>query len=186
VERKQSQIQMNGYVAECFYLIDRTWQYDTIYLYESDLILFECTYPEADQDQRNLLLEYCIAKGKLEELRAIAYKDAIRRNPYFEQYKTATDEYKDFVQKARVVKEEFDNANGVRRSALMDQLRKYQSEETTIKQRYIAIKEKYDAWKAVNIGEDKTPKITKTVEMQNLENKLNSMSPAVQEIVPGL
>ncbi len=186
VARKQSQMQMNGYVAECFYLIDRTWQYDTIYLYESDLVLFDCTYQEANKDQRNLLLEYCSTKGKLEELRALAYKTAIRRNPYFEQYKTVTDEYKAFVQKARQAKEDFDNASDVKRSILLDQLRKYQAEEITIKQRYSAIKGQYDAWKTENIGEDKTPKITKTVEIQNLENKLNALRPVVQEIVPGL
>lgn len=186
VERKQSQVQNDGYVAECFYLVDRTWQYETVYLYESDLILFECIYQEADKGQRNLLQEYCKIKGTLEELRAIAYKEAILRNPYFEQYKVATDEYKAFVQKARLVKEEFDNASEARRSALMDQLRAYKAEETNIAQRYKTVKGQYDAWKTENIGEDKTPRITKTVEMQNLENKLNAMRPAVQEIVPGL
>lgn len=186
VECKQSEVQMNGYVSECFYLINRSWQDDTVYLYESDLVRFDITYQDADIAQRDMLIEYCQVKGRLEELRVNAYKEALRKNPYFTQYKTVNDEYKAFTQKTREVKEAFDTASDNRRSVLADQLRRYRAEEAEIMQRFKAIKESYDAWKLQNIGEEKTPRITKTVEMQNLENKLNAMRGTVQEIVPGL
>ncbi len=186
VERKQSKLEMDGQVAECFYLIDRTWRNETLYLYESDLVMFECTFQAADKTQRDLLVDYCRTKGMLEELRGKAYKEALRKNPYFEQYRNVSEELKTFTQKARQTKEAFDLASDEKRSVLMDQLRRYKAEETGIMQRYKAAKEPYDTWKAQNIGEEKTPRITKTVEIQNLENKLNGMSGAVQELVPGL
>ncbi len=186
VECKQSQVQVDGYVSECFYLIDRSWHYETVYLYESDLVKFNVTYQGAEKTQRDTLVEYCQTKGLLEELRSKAYKEALRKNPYFEQYKTVTEEYKAFAQKARQTKEEFDQAKEARRSVLMDQLRQYKADETAIMQRYKAVKEQYDTWKSQNIGEEKTPRISKTIEMQNLENKLNAMRESVQGLVPGL
>lgn len=188
VERKGSELQMDGQVAECFYLIDRSWRYETIYLYESDLVMFDVTYQDAEKTQRDLLVEYCRMKGLLEELRGKAYKEAIRKNPYFEPYKIATTEYKAFAQKAREAKEELDTATttSARRSVLIDQLRRYKAEETEIVQRYKAVKDQYDTWKSQNIGDEKTPRISKTIEMQNLENKLNAMREAVQALVPGL
>ena len=186
VARKQSLIKKDGYVAECFYLINRSWQDETIYLYEADLVMFDVTYQVADKEQRDLLVEYCRTKGMLEELRSKAYKEALRRNPYFEQYKNVVEESKAFTQKTRDAKEEFDTASGDRRSVLADQLRQYQAEEVVIMQRYNALKEPYDTWKTQNIGDEKTPRITKTIEIQNLENRLNGMSEAVQELVPGL
>ena len=186
VECKQSEVQIDGYVSECFYLIDRSWQPETVYLYEADLVKFDITYEVANVAQRDMLIEYCRVKGLLEELRGKAYKEALRKNPYFEQYKTATDAYKDFAQKTRTVKEEFDLASDARRGVLMDQLRRYKAEEVVIVQRYKALKEQYETWKSQNIGDEKTPRITKTVEIQNLENKLNAMRGTVQEIVPGL
>ncbi len=186
VERKQSKLEIDGQVAECFYLIDRTWRNETLYLYESDLVMFECAYQAADKTQRDILVEYCRTRGMLEELRGKAYKEALRKNPYFEQYRNVSEELKTFTQKARQTKEAFDLASDEKRSVLMDQLRRYKAEETGIMQRYKAAKEPYDTWKAQNIGEEKTPRITKTVEIQNLENRLEGMREAVQELVPGL
>lgn len=186
VESKSLRLIPDGRVAECFYLTDRKWNYNTVHLYESDLVLFDVPYEKAPKETRDLIVEYCRLLGRHEELRAKLYKDVMQRNPHLQEYKTVTAELNEFVRKAKKAQAEFENSSGSQRMALMDQLRKYKAEEAGILRRYNDVKAKYDSWKTENLGDGKTGKSPKTAEMQSIENKLQTMRPAVNEIVPGL
>ena len=183
VERKSSQLLEKGNLATCYYLSDRQWKAETVNLYESDLVLFEVPYEKALKTDRDLLVDYCKLLGRLGELKGIAYKEALRRNPYLEEFKAVSAEYKDFVQKARQANEEYKSASGSKRMALMDQLRKFKADEADLSRRYEDVKKKYDAWKDENLVPERIPK---TIDIQLIENKLTNMRAAVQEIVPGL
>lgn len=186
VSRKNSELKMNGYVAECFYLKGREWEADTVFIYESDLVRFDTTYEEADREQRNVLIKYCQTLAQLEEKRAEAYKKAIMNNPHFDAYKAAMEAYNEFFRKAAAAKAELDQSVGQQRSRLMDELRKYKAEEAAIVRRYQETKKQYDSWKKEHVENGQTSDIGKSVEMQSLENILQSLRPEVQKMVPGL
>ena len=183
VERKSSQLMEKGNLATCYYLIGQQWKDETVNLYESDLVLFEVPYEKALKKDRDLLVEYCKLLGRQVELKGIAYKEALRRNPYLEEFKAVSAEYKDFAKKARQANEEYKSASGSKRMALMDQLRKFKADEADLSRRYEDVKKKYDAWKDENLVPERIPK---TIDIQLIENKLTNMRAAVQEIVPGL
>ncbi len=186
VSRKRSELKLNGYVAECFYIKDRLWQYETLYLYEADLVMFKGTYEQADVEQRSLLVDYCRTLAEYETLRAEAHRAAIRRNPHFNAYRTAVDEYNEFVKKGQTLRSQAEQATGPQRTRLTDELRKLRAQEATQLQKFKDVQSRYEAWKQEHLGDDRNPRIGRTVEMQNLENKLNAMRPRVQEMVPGL
>ena len=183
VERKSSQLMEKGNLATCYYLSERQWKAETVKIYESDLVLFEVPYEKALKTDRDLLVDYCKLLGRLGELKGIAYKEVLRRNPHLEEFKAVSAEYKEFVQKARQANEEYKSASGSKRMALMDQLRKFKADEADLSRRYEDVKKKYDAWKDENLVPERIPK---TIDVQLIENKLINMRPAVQEIVPGL
>jgi hypothetical protein len=186
VESKSLRLLPDGRVAECFFLTDRRWNYDTVHLYESDLVLFDVPYEKAPKAKRDLLVEYCKLLGRLEELRVKLHKDLIQRNPHLQEYRTVEVERKEFENKARQAQAEFEESSGNRRMELLDMLRKYKAEQIGIMKRYNDVKFKYDSWKTENLGDGRTGRSPKTPEMQSIENKLNAMRPAVHEIVPGL
>lgn len=186
VSRKNSELKMYGYVSECFYLKERKWQSDTMLLYEADLVMFDGTYEEANVEQRNLLIKYCQTLARYEELRAEAYKNALRRNPHLEAYKKTMEEYNDFFRKANAAKAALPQSVGAVRTKLIDDLRRYRAEESIIVKKFKEVKERYEAWKIEHVGSYKNPKISKSVDILNLETALNAMKPRVQMIVPGL
>lgn len=186
VESKSLRLLPDGRVAECFFMTDRRWNYDTVHLYESDLVLFDVPYERAPKATRDLLIEYCKLLGRLEELRVKLHKELILRNPHMQEYRAVTAELNAFVQKAKQAQADFEISSGSQRMTLMDQLRQYKAEEAGILRRYNETKRKYDSWKTENLGDGRTGRSPKTPEMQSIENKLNAMRPAVHEIVPGL
>jgi len=186
VSRKHSELKMHGYVSECFYLKNRKWQSETVLLYDADLVIFDTTYENADVEQRNMLIKYCRTLAQYEEKRAEAYKKEIRKNPNFDAYKNALNEYNSFFKRAHAAKAELPEALGAERTKLMDELRKYRADEPLIVKQFKETKERYEAWKEEHIGSSQQPKYSKSADVVNLEKTLETMRPSVQKIVPGL
>ena len=187
VARKSSRLLPDGNVAECCYLKeDRLWVYEPVHLYESDLVLFEMPYEQADRASRDLLVEYCRLYGRLEAAKAKLFKDMTMRNPHLAEHQETANAYRAFSLRAKAIHEEHQTATGARRSELEDQLRKMKAEEGDYKRRYEAAKAQYDAWKQQNVIEPAASGRLKTAEMQSIENRMKALRPAVQAIVPGL
>ena len=187
VARKSSRLLPDGNVAECCYLKEgRLWVYDTVHIYEADLVLFDMPYDKSDPEQRDLLIEYCRLYGLHEAEKARLYKNMSQRNPHLSAHQETAKAYREFLARAKEVHEEHEAATGARRSALQDQLRKMKGQEMEVKRRYEEAKAQYDAWKQQNVTAPAEAGRLKTPEMQTLENQMNALRPAVQEIVPGL
>ena len=187
VARKSVRLLNDGNIAECCYLgHDRMWVYEPVHVYESDLIVFDTPYEQANREQRDLLVEYCKLYGRYEAAKAKLYKDVLMRNPHLEEHQETAKAYREFSLRAKAIHEEHQNTTGARRSALEDQLRKMKGEEGDIKRRYEEAKVKYDAWKQQNVLDPAAAGRLKTPDMQSYENRMNALRPAVQAIVPGL
>ena len=56
VARKSVRLLNDGNIAECCYLgHDRMWVYEPVHVYESDIIVFDTPYEQANREQRDLL-----------------------------------------------------------------------------------------------------------------------------------
>ncbi|MGI5868361.1 MAG: hypothetical protein ACOX9C_02805 [Kiritimatiellia bacterium] len=187
VARKSSRLLPDGNVAECCYLKEgRQWVYETVHIYEADLVLFDMPYEKADPAQRDLLVEYCQLYGRYEAAKAKLYKDIAKRNPYLADHQETAQSYREFLARAKTLHEEHEAVTGPRRSAIQDELRKMKGQEQDVKRRYEEAKARYDAWKRENVTAPAETGRLKTPDMQSLENQMKALRPAVQEIVPGL
>lgn len=184
ISRKRLKATKNGYISECFYLKKREWESETIFLYENDLVIFDCTYEEADVEQRNLLIKYYRTLAQYEEKRAQAYKQALRRNPHFDAYKQSINDYNAFFRRAKDANAALSQSAGPARAKLIDELRNCRANEPSVISRFKETKKRYYAWKEEHIGNGEHVKIPKTSDIQELETALQTMRPSVQMIIP--
>jgi hypothetical protein len=184
VSCKRKDTHPSGYIYECHYLANRAWRPETVIIFEADLVVFNTTYRDANKEQRNLLIEYCKLYGRLEELRGAEIQALLNRNPYMNEYKKVAVEYQEFNNKVNAAMEEVKTAEGVKRSNLLDELRKQRYAQQELGARFKEISEKYTRWKEENV----TPRMgsVTTPEMNEIQRLMNRLRPEVEKIVPGL
>lgn len=181
IERVSDSMQPDGRVMRCHYLKERKWSRGTIIIYESDLAMFEGKYADANKAQRDIIIEYCQLSGKLEAQRAKLAESVASRNPHLAEYKTALREQREFYAKANATRAEAESASDASRTELTDQLRRMKMTEPDVNKRVSEAKKLYDEWLAQNVKPG-----LKTIEIQQLENRVKSLRPRAAQIVPGI
>ncbi len=146
----------------------------------TDLSLFTGDYTELSQRQLNNLKEYFKTSGALEERRSEIMLEIAQMNPHYRQYKSAYENYMKHIEMAGDITAQRDDADGLRRSRLDDQLRRMKNEETALKKTYDEIHSKYKAWKAENI--DKLPDISSDPEILELRREMRRLA----KLLPGM
>jgi len=149
-------------------------------LKRTDLSLFTGDYTKLSQRQLNNLEEYFKRSGALEERRSEIMLEIAQMNPHYRQYKRAYENYMKHIEMASDITAQRDEADGLRRSRLDDQLRRMKNEETTLKETYDEIHSKYKSWKAANI--DKLPDISSDPEILELRREMRRLA----KLLPGM
>jgi len=119
----------------------------------SDLSLYTGDYHKLSADQLNNLEKYFKIMGLMEARKVELMQQIAQKNPFYPRYKTAYDAYMDHINTAAELTAERDDATGLQRSRIDDQLRRMKNEEANLKKAYDDIHQKYKDWKTANASE---------------------------------
>ncbi|MBR1608796.1 MAG: hypothetical protein IJ678_04180, partial [Kiritimatiellae bacterium] len=188
-----------GEVADVYVMRNREWQPNPRALLVSDLILFEgATYAETDPSQRDPVIDWCAAYGKLEQLRADAAKASsgpVAGNPYQQEYDAAKTKFDSVQNEVNAVMSKIrwsdthELPGGLReRGELMRRAQALRPLQNDARRAFLEIEGKYNSW-AETEGrkrESSSAASDRALRMKMLEEEMERLRPAVQSVVPGI
>ncbi len=173
-------------------LIDGVWQSTAVFLYEQDLILFpDVRYSESNREERDALIDFCIAYGRYEQERnnVIEGMKARRKNPFESEYRVVK---ADFDKLQTVINEkmalfrktDMEIDDRALRNRLRQELEVLRGKQTDMKKRFDPISKKWNDWEEAHPAS--YSHIPENAKMQAQRQIMQRLSPVVENLVPGL
>ena len=141
---------------------------------------------EGDPEQVDIqivadLRNYFLLKGEYDTHRDELLENEYRRNPHFEAYRQAAENYRKSAEAAGKMEDDASKLTGAAKTRAYDGLRSLKYEQEKLKAELQAVGEKYRAWKEAHpvdeskIGDEK---------LTSLRNRMDEIKSRVAELVP--
>ena len=177
--------------VSCKVLRDLEWQARTVVLETADVRLFDVPYKDTDRAQRDAIIDYCTAYGKLEALRAAAVPHR-GRNPHEAEYRAAkakhdalSKEIGELRQKERLSQRQDLPGGPEERQRVLSRLRELKGEQARDNAVFNPIRDRWVAWEQAHPQIDPSM-VSTTPEMQEQMDAMARLKPVVEKICPGL
>lgn len=129
----------------------RVWRgsaWTGIYLVSTaDLVRFPGGREEVDADGVTDLCAYFALSARLDQRKDLLKQQAAGKSPHYAALKAAATEYNAFVDKAKRLTKERDQAKGAKRTQIADELRKLEISNKKLERKVQDLTKKYEAWK---------------------------------------
>ena len=128
---------------------DQQWIED-IFIPESALVIFNKSYDETPQEDRDLVVKSFTLKAKIADRKSMFKEAAIKANPHFTAYQTAVKAVLELQKKGKELVAQRDAAVGLKRNTFNDQLRKLKSDEAILLKQLSEVEVLYKKWRDSN------------------------------------
>ena len=181
-----------GEVVSCRVLRNLEWAPRAVVFFTADLVRFQgVTYADAPRKERDVVIDYCTAAGKLEALRA-AQQPKRGKNPYEAEYQAAKAKHDAFQKHVNEVLAKVRYANThdlpggpAERARLLSESRTLRSQQVTEDAAFKPIRDKWTEWERKHPEPSFRP-VKTTPEMKQLQEQIDRLRPAAQQICPGI
>ena len=184
VEIEGNTTSSRGKMTRCRYRQNGSWS-ESILIAEAQLAHFNGTSADMQPTALSTLQNYFAAKSAIEKYTASAETRQVEANPYSKPYREAYEKYKDLTERSKVLTAERDNAEGARRSQLIDQLRRMKEEQAALQRDITSYQAKYREWKARHASEFSS-NAANDPKVKALQQKMAALEPDVRRLVPNL
>jgi hypothetical protein len=172
-------------------LRDLEWQPRTVVMETADVLLFDVPYKDTDRTQRDAIIDYCTAYGRLEALRAAAVPSR-GLNPHEAQYRAAKAKHDALVReigelkrKEKISQRQDLPGGREERQRVLARLRDLKGEQVRDDAVFNPIRDKWVAWEQAHPEIDSSM-VSTTPEMQEQMDAMARLKPVVEKICPGL
>lgn len=181
-----------GEVVSCRVLRNLEWKQRAVVFFTADLVRFDgVTYADAPRKERDVVIDYCTAAGKLEALRA-AQQPKRGKNPYEAEYQAAKAKHDAFQKHVNEVNSKIRWANThdlpggpTERARLLQEGRVLRGQQATEDAAFKPIRDKWADWEKRHPEQQWRP-VKETPEMKELQKVVDRLRPAALQVVPGL
>ncbi|MFO7937903.1 MAG: hypothetical protein R6V06_09915 [Kiritimatiellia bacterium] len=127
------------------------------------------------------LRRYFLLKGEFEQYREKLLYNEYKKNPFYDLYRHAVEEYKATLEKARKMEQNAAKLTGLQRERAYDELREYKYEQAQVKARMEKTGEKYKAWKKQHpVNPDKI----QDEKLLSIQNKMSEIRKRLPDLIP--
>ena len=171
-----------GEVVSCRVLRNLEWKQRAVVFFTADLVRFDgVTYADAPRKERDIVIDYCTAAGKLEALRA-AQQPKRGKNPYEAEFQKRVNEVNSKIRWANT----HDLPGGpTERARLLQEGRNLRSQQVAEDAAFKPIRDKWTDWERKHPEQHWRP-VKETPEMKELQAIVDKLRPAAQQICPGI
>ncbi len=181
-----------GEVVSCRVLRNLEWKQRAVVFFTADLVRFDgVTYADAPRKERDAVIDYCTAAGKLEALRA-AQQPKRGKNPHEAEYQAAKAKHDAFQKRVNEVNSKIRWANThdlpggpTERARLLQEGRNLRGQQVAEDAAFKPIRDKWTEWERKHPEQHWRP-VKETPEMKELQKIVDKLRPAVQQICPGI
>ena len=181
-----------GEVVSCRVLRNLEWKQRAVVFFTADLVRFDgVTYADAPRKERDVVIDYCTAAGKLEALRA-AQQPKRGKNPYEAEYQAAKAKHDAFQKHVNEVnaKIRYSNTHNLpggptERARLMQEGRNLRGQQVAMDAEFKPIRDKWTEWERKHPEQHWRP-VKETPEMKELQAIVDRLRPAATQICPGI
>ncbi|MBQ6103747.1 MAG: hypothetical protein IJL06_08760 [Kiritimatiellae bacterium] len=181
-----------GEVVSCRVLRNLEWKQRAVVFFTADLVRFQgVTYADAPRKERDVVIDYCTAAGKLESLRA-AQQPKRGKNPYEAEYQAAKAKHDAFQKHVNEVNSKIRWANThdlpggpTERARLLQEGRVLRGQQATEDAAFKPIRDKWTDWERKHPEQPWRP-VKETPEMKELQKIVDKLRPTVVQLCPGI
>ncbi len=181
-----------GEVVSCRVLRNLEWKQRAVVFFTADLVRFDgVTYVDAPRKERDAVIDYCTAAGKLEALRA-AQQPKRGKNPHEAEYQAAKAKHDAFQKRVNEVNSKIRWANThdlpggpTERARLLQEGRNLRGQQVAEDAAFKPIRDKWTEWERKHPEQHWRP-VKETPEMKELQKIVDKLHPTVSQLCPGL
>ena len=191
VERISGHSSSKGKMYRCRVKTESGWKPD-YFILEPALAMFTGPYDTAAVQDRDLIVNYCTLKGKIEDRRHQLKEEALRKNPHFEAYKKLANDLAEMESKTEQLVQKRDSIASTRkrskanmeRGKVDDELRRLRGDGATLMNKFKETETKYKQWQSANPA--KADPGGSDPQINEWTRQVDAMKPAVSQIVDGI